>query len=438
MDFNRRIRFFHAIIAIVVLCYICHLNKEACAQECIGRLLKPKTSAGVLFFKTISRGKISGEYQAVPDACRLKNGDIVVVFYAGDNHVTVPGKKYPKAGRICLVRSHDEGRTWSKPVVIYDDMDNNRDPHINQLSDGSLVCSFFSLKFDCTDSGKEQEAFHPGKELAAKFSNNPDLLKEQKISDRDTISHTRSTPVKWTGQGPFIIKSDDDGRTWEKEARSVPVSAGKWYCSAKVREMPDGTWLLPVYHVEPSGVAAWGGVIPSHDRGITWEKEVPIGREANLVLAAETDIVILHDNSLYAALRGDGSRVNMHYATSKDLGKTWTPVHDMGFVGHAPSFTRLKSGEILLSFRAYDPKKGYYTGLRISRDEAQTWEGPYLVDEKIGAYPSTVELTDGTVLIIYYEEGNQSAVRALRFRMPEPSGMTEFPTPDPVEILPLE
>ena len=39
-------------------------------------------------FKIISRGAAAGEYQAFSDACRLKNGEIMVVFYAGYGHVS--------------------------------------------------------------------------------------------------------------------------------------------------------------------------------------------------------------------------------------------------------------------------------------------------------------------------------------------------------------
>lgn len=398
-----------------------------------------KVTADTLPYKVISKGRVTGEYQAVPDACQLKNGDIVAVFYAGDNHVTFPSEKFPKAGRICLVRSKDEGRTWSKPVVIYDDFDDNRDPHINQLSDGSLICSFFSLKFYAPDSIKwaSKESSYT-KEQVARFGNNPDLLKEQRsLNTREKARQTDPTPKKWTGQGPFVIKSFNNGKTWERKAKSVATSTLNWYCSAKVREMPDGTCLLPVYYSEISGHLAWGGVISSNDKGKTWGKEVSIGEEANLILAAETDVVLLNDKTLFASLRGDGSKVNMHYATSKDLGKTWSPVNDIGFVGHSPSFTRLKTGEILLSYRAFCTKIGYFTGLRISRDEAKTWEGPYLVDEKVGGYPSTVELKDGTILIIYYEEGEGSAIRALRFKKPMAAYGEQFPEPKRIEALSL-
>jgi hypothetical protein len=40
-----------------------------------------------------------------------------------------------------------------------------------------------------------------------------------------------------------------------------------------------------------------------------------------------------------------------------------------------------------------------------------------VIDTVTGAYPSGVELRDGAVLCVYYEEGNKSAVRARKFRL---------------------
>ena len=101
----------------------------------------------------------------------------------------------------------------------------------------------------------------------------------------------------------------------------------------------------------------------------------------------------------------------MHFATSPDLGLTWSPVQDIGFKGHAPHLVRLSTGEIVLTHRV--PA----TSMHVSRDEAKTWLGPYRIDTVGGAYPATVELKDGSLLVVYYEEGSGSAVRVRRFRL---------------------
>jgi hypothetical protein len=56
------------------------------------------------------------------------------------------------------------------------------------------------------------------------------------------------------------------------------------------------------------------------------------------------------------------------------------------------------------------------TSLHYSLDECKTWSKNVLVDNVGGAYPSMVNLKDGTVLIVYYEEGRGSSIRCKRFR----------------------
>lgn len=310
----------------------------------------------------ISRGGDAGPYQAFPDACRLKNGDIACVFYAGYGHVSLPKPGWPDGGRICMVRSKDEGRTWSAPATIYDDGDDNRDPHIARLRDGSVLLTFFSLK--------------PGR------GGKP-----------------------YEGVGVQMARSRDDGRTWEKEARTIAPPG--WYCSAPVRQLRDGTCLLGIYAED--GGESYGGVIRSEDGGRTWSAPIPIGKGQGLPLDAETDLIEMRDGTLYAALRS--SRVHMHFATSVDRGRTWSPATDIGFPGHAPHLTRLRSGEIVLAHRL--PQ----TSLHVSGDEGRTWRGPYRIDDVIGAYPAVVELRDRTLLVVWYTEGADSRVRARRFRL---------------------
>lgn len=331
-------------------------------------------------YQIISKGGEAGAYQAFPDACKLKNGDILAVFYGGDGHVTYPNEQYPKAGRICMVRSKDEGKTWSKPVTIYDDIYDNRDPHISQLNDGTILVSFFSL-------------------------------------------HLKSNPKSRSGVGVQFIQSTDNGETWSTKARLVTPHHSDWYCSAPIREMVDGRLIFPIYKQVLGSDHAWGGVCISYDRGKSWSDPISIGKEADLFLAAETDVIRLKDGRLFAALRGQKS-TPMHYGLSEDIGETWAPVENIGFLAHSPHLNRLSTGEILMTYRGVEDTDTFdwdkaYTAMRISYDEGKTWQGPYKMEDSRGAYPSTVELADGNILLIFYEEGENSGVGALTFEMPK-------------------
>jgi sialidase-1 len=315
-------------------------------------------SAGSPYYQRISRGELAGSYQAFPDACRLKNGDILCVFYAGYGHVSLPDREYPRGGRICFVRSSDEGHTWSQPQVLYDGPDDDRDPHIAQLHDGTLICSFFTYR-------------------------------------------ATAGCVEFDSK---VVLSHDGGRTWSR--RALMVAKG-YAVSAPVREIAPGRCLLGVY---TEGGERYFAAVTSSSDGLRWSEPLPLSANCpTLPDGSETDIIRLKDGALMAVIRSD--RVNMHFCVSRDEGKTWTPPQDIGFAGHAPHLTRLSTGEILLTHRVPN------TALHISRDEGRSWQGPFVLDEVIGAYPSTMELKDGSVLVVYYEEGEGSAIRAMRFRV---------------------
>jgi sialidase-1 len=149
--------------------------------------------------------------------------------------------------------------------------------------------------------------------------------------------------------------------------------------------------------------------VKSYDGGKTWKEPALIDEKAGIFLDAETDVVPLKDGRLMAALRS--SKVDMHYAISEDLGKTWGPVRSFGFRGHCPYFLRHSSGVILLAHRL--PA----TSLHWTNDDGKTWHGPVRIDTVGGAYPSMVELPDGQVYCVYYEEGRGSSIRGSRLRV---------------------
>src|SRR5207237_7345458 len=95
--------------------------------------------------------------------------------------------------------------------------------------------------------------------------------------------------------------------------------------------------------------------------------------------------------------------------------------YDSGFKGESPHLNRLSTGEIILSVRSRPN-----TAVHISRDDGKTWSGPFVIDNVVGGYPSTVELKDKSVLIVYYTEGPSSEIRAVRFKL-TPEGIQKLP-----------
>ena len=55
----------------------------------------------------------AGGYEAFPDVCRLNDGRLMCVFYAGYGHIALPNDQLPKGGRISYCLSSDEGHiSW--------------------------------------------------------------------------------------------------------------------------------------------------------------------------------------------------------------------------------------------------------------------------------------------------------------------------------------
>jgi Neuraminidase (sialidase) len=303
--------------------------------------------------------QLAGGYAAFPDICRLSNGDLFCVFYSGYGHVSKPNTQWPKGGRIMAVCSSDSGKSWSKPLVIIDTAQDDRDPSVTSLKDGTVLLNWFALHQD-------QVAI-------------------------------------------LLARSTDQGKTWSEPMTLDLHSPYPFACSTPIRQLPDGSLILGLYHEDAKKNLAFGATVKSYDGGKTWTDLALIGEKSGVFLDAETDVMTLKDGTLLAALRS--SKADMHYAQSNDGGKRWGQVHSFGFKGHCPYFLRHRTGVILLAHRM--PA----TSLHWSNDEGKTWQGPVQIDSLGGAYPSMVELPNGDVYCVYYEEGKGSSIRGVKLQV---------------------
>ena len=197
----------------------------------------------------VCSGEAAGGYAAFPDLCRLPDGELFCVFYSGYGHVSTPNARRPKGGRIMAVRSADDGQSWSAPTVVIDTPQDDRDPSVSCLKDGTLLLDWFTLE-----------------------------------QGRVAVLLARST---------------DQGKTWSEPVHVDPDTHVSFACSAPIRELPDGSLILGLYHEDGPKDPAFGATVKSSDGGKTWRDLALIGKNAHVFLDAETDVVPLKSGSCW-------------------------------------------------------------------------------------------------------------------------------------------
>ena len=318
---------------------------------------------------------------------RLNRGTLLVAFNAGYWHVSpptpfvMPEAKVefyrslgmprdvvaPTGGRIMFVRSEDEGRTWSKPQTLADTPADDRQAGLLALPNGTVLASFFTSLGEVDPWG-----------------------------DPALFSHT------------LIVRSFDDGRTWEKRPRLVQQQSGSPFngeaADGPAVLMKDGSILLTSYGYLPASEHnkhTVAGVYTSRNHGRTWKLRSIVKADHDL---EESHTAELPDGRLVMISRPEGD-----ICWSGDRERTWTPLVKCGMRMFAPTLYVLRDGTLLCLHGSYAPGNG---GLRaiFSTDGGQTWIAPakdhgFLVDNAYG-YGAGALLPDGSVYIIYQSTGS--------------------------------
>lgn len=342
---------------------------------------------------------------------RLRNGDWLLGFSAGYWHASAPTPlrfspgtiaEYqkmglpkdivaPAGGVAMIVRSTDEGQTWSRPAIMLDTPDDDRHPAFVEPHgpDGMLICSLFT---------------YPGADPGA-------YVQDPRLAHRTAI-----------------IRSFDHGKTWDSDVIRLPSPFLSDETNGPMVLLQDGSILLTVSGTPQAGGPAQAAIFTSQDRGATWELQSTIQADHNLDEANATQLA---DGRLVLMARPEGD-----ISWSSDAGRTWTAPVAFGMRLYAPSLYALRDGTLVCLHGSYTR-----SGLRLifSSDGGRTWIAPaadygFLIDDVYG-YGKAVELPDGTLLIADQGTGGHTtadaksmSLRLLRVRIrPDHSGIDLLP-----------
>ena len=370
------------ISAVIVLCFLSAVDATADPQQ-----------ADVMSTTVIC--KEHDRYIGWPTIALTQKGELIAVFSGDrDEHVCPWGKTE-------MVRSSDNGRTWSEPVTVNNTPLDDRDAGIIETIDGTLLVTWFtSLAF----AEPSYHKYYP-----------TDVVESWK---RHTEKLSPEIRDKWLGC--WVRRSTDGGATWGE-----PVEMGV--------NSPHGPVQLRDGRILYVGKTLWAdkqalAAAESRDDGRTWKRigVIPVRPGESIDHYHELHAVELDNGNIIAHIRYNPTdRANniMRQSESSDGGKTWTVPHPTGIWGYPPHLIRLRNGRLLVTYG--HRREPFGERACLSGDGGTTWdvEHPIEIASAMNSdlgYPASVELPDGSVYTVYYQidkEGEKTCLMGTRWRV---------------------
>ncbi len=334
-------------------------------------------------------------YIGWPTIAITHDGELIAVFSGDrDEHVCPWGKTQ-------MVRSSDNGKTWSEPVTVNNTPLDDRDAGIIVTKEGTLLVTWFtSLAFT---EPRYQKSYPE------------EITKTWKLH---TEKLSREIRDQWLGC--WVRRSTDGGKTWGDHIR---VQGNSPHGPIELR---DGRLLY-------AGKTLWDknktlSVEESRDDGRSWQRigTIQVAPGESIDHYHELHAVELDDGKIVALIRyNPPERENniMRQTESNDGGKTWTVPHPTDIWGYPPHLIRLKDGRIVVVY-GYR-RKPFGERACVSYDGGKTWDVERPI-ELMGAmnsdlgYPASVELGDGSIFTVYYQidkEGEKTCLMGTHWRL---------------------
>lgn len=349
-----------------------------------------QTSANILETKIISQDPWF--YHGWPTLMRRENGELWVAYSGGRSGHICP------FGQVAAITSKDDGKSWSRSRVLHDSPMDDRDCGILETSKGTLVVSTFTSL-----------AYEPLLEKAERDHS----WSAEKVALWKATQNQLSPQIRRAQLGEWVLRSVNGGLTW-----SAPIPS--------LVNSPHGPIQLKDGRLLYAGKKLWTsegeiGVCESLDDGQTWKWLATIPTRADDAPARgyhELHALEADNGTLLVQIRNHNANNALEtlQTESDDGGKTWSEPHSIGVWGMPSHLLKLRDGRLLMTYG--HRRIPFGNQARISTDHGKTWGEPITIsDDGISGdlgYPSTVELSDGTFLTVWYESMKDPKPAVLR------------------------
>jgi BNR/Asp-box repeat. len=324
----------------------------------------------------------------IPSIVTAPNGDIIAAI---DERVpTCHDVKYNPNINIVVRRSSNNGKTWSpiETVVDFPLGQSGSDPSMIVDRETKEILLFYNYM----DLDKEKNVIYlhmvkssdNGKTWSKPIDITDQVAKPEWRTDFKFITSGRGIQTK-SGKllhtmvnldnGMHLIKSDDHGKTWN--LIDTPIVPGD---ESKVVELADGRWMINV-RVNKAGMRY---VHVSNDEGKTWDTSpapelIDPACNASIIRYTSTEDGFKKNRLLFSNAKSADKRMNMTVHISYDEGKTWPESKTIYTGGSAySSMTVLENGDIGLFFEKDDYTENAFVSFSLKwlTDGKDKWKKP--------------------------------------------------------------
>jgi hypothetical protein len=338
-------------------------------------------------------------YCSHPHAVALPGSEWLVVFNRTFRRTFILHPPQDPFFHNLIIRSHDQGQTWSAPVMVPGhDWHGVECAGLTALPGGRVLLHQWRFQWLSLP-----EARRPGR--AAPLALPGDLARGLELSpELDGLGSADPGRLMPWARGPgraYIHISDNRGETWSRtvELDTAPFVGG--YNMRGAVRLPDGQIVLPLCDV-PAYERVF--VMHSGDGGLSWGRPVLAASEPGL-LFEEPCALALGDGRILLLVRENRTR-SLYQATSTDGGHSWSKPAPTGIAGYPPHLVDLTDGRILCTYGYRWPEYSIRAVVSTNGGRTWDWRDPITVRARLPnrdlGYPCTLVTASDALCTFYY------------------------------------
>ncbi len=330
----------------------------------------------------------ASDYLAWPSVINTASNELLVVYTKTDEHMGPDG-------RIMAVRSNDDGQTWSDPYLVYDTPLDERESGLTLLADGSILLHVLSTMHTPSSYGRMSAGSYEDEIVKAWV--------ERVGSDAYASSREFA--------GGRILRSTDHGKTWSDALPGPDTIHGGV-------QLANGNILVASYRETLDFVTIniaenWQG---------PWERVAEIrSPQPDSLRFGEPSVTVVPGGRVIVMMRvttkpyNDGDqRCFLWQSYSDDDGRSWAEPFATPLWGFPPHLLTLADGSVLV---AYGHRRDPFGQRAAVSKDGITWSSDEEIVLRSDApnkdlgYPASAELSDGSILTVYYQSHVSDTLR---------------------------